>query len=476
MCGHPEDAHVVWHADETFDGWAHCTIGTGEHSPARAGASGRDCRTSPTTRRSRIVPETDDRPSRHDWRYVVRTFGKVLIAIGLLLGGFVAYQLWGTGIEARRAQNELEDEFDSLLAGDVDDLGSHDDVDRGTVRRRAHHSTPCPTRCRPPHRHVPAPTTVPIAEGDPVARLEIPEIGLDVVVVAGVSVDDLRRGPGHYPDTPLPGQYGNAAIAGHRTTYDGPFQHIDDLDPGDEIVVTTLAGRFVYEVTGTEIVEPDRHRRGRDHQPRHRRVDVDVVPPEVVDTPTDHRPQRCSSPTSRHPSRTPRVRRRPPRPPRRPSRRRRRSRHVTSTATTTSADHDDARSRLPCPTTRPDDPGTGRRRLLRRLVPRPLGDPPGRAVGVGRVGHRHRRPRAAPARRPPAGRHRRRHRPVPDRAVLLLPERQPPPPPEPVTMSYAHDHALPDPVRARRAQIAQVDVARQPDRLSRCSRWRSRCS
>jgi len=90
-----------------------------------------------------------------------------------------------------------------------------------------------------------------------VARLEIPEIGLDVVVVAGVSIDDLRRGPGHYPDTPLPGQYGNAAIAGHRMTYDGPFQNVDDLEPGDQIIATTVAGRYVYAVTGTEIVEPD---------------------------------------------------------------------------------------------------------------------------------------------------------------------------------------------------------------------------
>jgi sortase A len=98
---------------------------------------------------------------------------------------------------------------------------------------------------------------VPIAAGDPIARLEIPEIGLDVVVVAGVSVDDLRRGPGHYPDTPLPGEYGNSAIAGHRTTYGQPFHDVDDLEPGDEIVVTTIAGRFVYAVTGTEIVEPD---------------------------------------------------------------------------------------------------------------------------------------------------------------------------------------------------------------------------
>ena len=74
----------------------------------------------------------------------------------------------------------------------------------------------------------------------------------------GVSLDDLKKGPGHYPDTPLPGQLGNASIAGHRTTFGEPFRHIDELAPGDEIIVTMFTGdRFVYEVASTEIVGPD---------------------------------------------------------------------------------------------------------------------------------------------------------------------------------------------------------------------------
>ena len=77
-------------------------------------------------------------------------------------------------------------------------------------------------------------------------------------VVPGVDLNDLKKGPGHYPDTPLPGQLGNASIAGHRTTYGEPFRHIDQLQPGDEIIVTMLTGdRFVYEVASTEIVGPD---------------------------------------------------------------------------------------------------------------------------------------------------------------------------------------------------------------------------
>ena len=81
-------------------------------------------------------------------------------------------------------------------------------------------------------------------------------MGLDEIVVSGVGVDDLKKGPGHYSQTPLPGEHGNAAIAGHRTTYGAPFLDIDDLQPGDEVVATTYAGRFVYKVTGTTIVPP----------------------------------------------------------------------------------------------------------------------------------------------------------------------------------------------------------------------------
>lgn len=65
---------------------------------------------------------------------------------------------------------------------------------------------------------------------------------------------NLKRGPGHFPDRPLPGQLGNSAIAGHRTTYGAPFFDVDDLQPGDEIVATTLSGRFTYRVTEQRIV------------------------------------------------------------------------------------------------------------------------------------------------------------------------------------------------------------------------------
>ncbi|MFM8971210.1 MAG: class E sortase, partial [Actinomycetota bacterium] len=64
------------------------------------------------------------------------------------------------------------------------------------------------------------------------------------------------KGPGHYPGTPFPGSRGNAAIAGHRTTYGAPFHNVDKLKPGDRIIIETFAGRFVYQVTRQLIVQP----------------------------------------------------------------------------------------------------------------------------------------------------------------------------------------------------------------------------
>jgi sortase A len=93
-------------------------------------------------------------------------------------------------------------------------------------------------------------------EGDPVARIRAEAIGLETVIVEGTGGTTLRKGPGHYPDTPLPGQSGTVAIAGHRTTYGAPFRRVDDLDVGDPIELELPYGRFVYRVERTRIVPP----------------------------------------------------------------------------------------------------------------------------------------------------------------------------------------------------------------------------
>jgi sortase A len=85
--------------------------------------------------------------------------------------------------------------------------------------------------------------------GDPLTQLEIPKLGVDVIVVEGTSLAALRAGAGHYPETPLPGDQGNMAIAGHRTTYGKPFNRLDELVPGDRVILTTPIGRHVYEIT-----------------------------------------------------------------------------------------------------------------------------------------------------------------------------------------------------------------------------------
>jgi sortase A len=196
--------------------------------------------------RADVVEPPAERPSRRrDWRWWVGGTGRILIVVGLLLLGFVAYQLWGTGIEHARAQSDLEQEFDEQLATTV--------APTTTVATTAAPATTVAPTTAPPATAPPRPA---FADGDPVARLEIPRMGLDEIVVSGVGVDDLKKGPGHYSQTPLPGEHGNAAIAGHRTTYGAPFLDIDDLQPGDEVVATTYAGRFVYKVTGTTIVAP----------------------------------------------------------------------------------------------------------------------------------------------------------------------------------------------------------------------------
>lgn len=92
-------------------------------------------------------------------------------------------------------------------------------------------------------------------KGDAIARIRIPTIGVSEYVVEGTDVESLRKGPGHYPETPLPGEPGTAAIAGHRTTYGAPFRRIDQLGSGQPITIDMPDGRFVYRVERTKIVD-----------------------------------------------------------------------------------------------------------------------------------------------------------------------------------------------------------------------------
>jgi sortase A len=91
--------------------------------------------------------------------------------------------------------------------------------------------------------------------GDAIGRVEIPAIEVKDYVVEGTDTANLRKGPGHYPETPLPGERGTAAIAGHRTTYGAPFRDIDDLRRGNVIKLDMPYGRYLYRVERTKIVD-----------------------------------------------------------------------------------------------------------------------------------------------------------------------------------------------------------------------------
>jgi sortase A len=175
-------------------------------------------------------------------RAVLGAVGRVLVTVGLLLLLFVAYQLWGTGIYQARAQNDLEQQFKQSL-------------ERNRATTSTSPATTATTTGTPATPTTLGPITVP-PEGDVVARIGIPKIGVDQYVVEGVNVDDLRKGPGRYPSTQLPGHEGNSAIAGHRTTYGAPFGDLDQVNPGDQIVVVTVQGRFKYKVTEQRVVDP----------------------------------------------------------------------------------------------------------------------------------------------------------------------------------------------------------------------------
>lgn len=171
--------------------------------------------------------------------------GKLLISVGLGVLLFVAWILWGTGIYTNQQQDRLVDEFADLPA-----LQAQGREDQGFGG--------------PPMSYEPGPA-------DPVFRMRIPKMDLDTIVVQGVGVEELKKGPGHYPgcnerfsrplctdlDEVWPGEKGRAIISGHRTTYDAPFWDLDRLQEGDSILTETRWGDFEYEVTGREIVQPD---------------------------------------------------------------------------------------------------------------------------------------------------------------------------------------------------------------------------
>jgi sortase A len=92
-------------------------------------------------------------------------------------------------------------------------------------------------------------------EGDAIAKLKVPRLHLDAVIVDGTSSADLRRGPGRHLESFMPGERKLVYIAGHRTTYGAPFGDIDKLRPGDRIFLELPYASLEYRVTSHRIVD-----------------------------------------------------------------------------------------------------------------------------------------------------------------------------------------------------------------------------
>ena len=178
-------------------------------------------------------------------RWTIAAIGRTLVTLGLLILLFVTYELWGTGIFTARTQHSLKHKF----AQELQQVQRDNPVLTAPTTTTGTTGTTRTTEPRPT-----TPTTinpklqVPPAEGDPIGKIDIDKINIHWIFVEGVQLTDLAKGPGHYPGTPLPGQIGNAAIAGHRTTHGAPFFNIGDLHKGDRIKITTLAGTFTYQL------------------------------------------------------------------------------------------------------------------------------------------------------------------------------------------------------------------------------------
>jgi sortase A len=167
-------------------------------------------------------------------RTFLRGLGQTLITLGIVVLLFCAYEVYFTNVYTDKEQSRLGDDLRELWAG----------------------PTPAPGPSDSPGAAAP----VRLALGKGVAIIWIPRVGMvdkkAKIVVEGVGHDDLKKGPGHYPGTALPGEVGNVVISGHRTTYGAPFNRLDEVRVGDPVVLESRDTWFTYRVARQQIVKP----------------------------------------------------------------------------------------------------------------------------------------------------------------------------------------------------------------------------
>jgi sortase A len=175
----------------------------------------------------------------------LRILSTALITAGLVvLADAVATLVWQEPVSAAyaslqqsRAGNELEELESEFDPGDVGFLSEDaSEAARARVLAERFERT--------------------ISDGQPIGRVKVDSISLDTVLMNGTDTSTLQKGPGRYPETPLPGMGGTTGIAGHRTTYGAPFRQINEIADGDEIRVELPYAAFTYEVEKHEIVKP----------------------------------------------------------------------------------------------------------------------------------------------------------------------------------------------------------------------------
>jgi sortase A len=176
----------------------------------------------------------------------LRFLSLVLILTGILLvADAVVTLVWQeplSSLLAKRSQDRLAGQLDKLERATLQPAEAQQLKALPDTRRRMAYAA------RQLQKNTP--------DGGAIGRIEMPTLHKSYVVVNGDDPDDLRKGPGAYPDTPLPGRGGTTAIAGHRTTYLAPFRDIDQLKRGDTITLKMPYGRFTYRVEGHQIVKP----------------------------------------------------------------------------------------------------------------------------------------------------------------------------------------------------------------------------
>jgi sortase A len=161
---------------------------------------------------------------------VLHETGRTFIALGILVLLFAGYQNWITDTTQHRSQTALQQEVTKVITGKP-------------VTSVVGTNTPLPTSKDP-------------GVGHWLGVISIPTISLSQVIVDGTDKSQLQLGPGHYLGTAMPGEVGNVAIAGHRTTWGRPFRNLDKLHKGDQIFITTPRAAIMYRVVWIKVVSP----------------------------------------------------------------------------------------------------------------------------------------------------------------------------------------------------------------------------